>query len=375
MLTTLTRRAAIAAPLPSLSRRVRRFVVRGAVLGVVAAAGSGRLHAQPVARPADAAPQGRILAPGAVVERLFAGGTFTEGVAVAPDEAVYFCDAPPSARGGSLGHIWRYDPRTGQTAIYRSPSGQANGMKFDGEGRMVVVQGADYGGRAVVRTDLATGKSTLVAGGYRGRPFNSLNDLAVDRRGRLYVTDPRYVGHEAVEQPVFGVYRIDPGSDSVHLVIADVKPNGVAVAPDGRTLYVAEHFIGTTNIPAMPAGARPVYGPMRVLAFDLSPAGGVTPAALAGRRAIADFGAEDGPDGMVTDAAGNVYVAARAAPRFGVRVYSPQGTELAYIPTPEVPTNVAFGRGAERRTLYITAGASLYRVRTVAEGWHPGAPR
>lgn len=132
------------------------------------------------------------------------------GVAVAPDGMVYFCDM--SAQPGfneQASHLYRFDPQTKQTVIYRSPSGFANGMKFNAAGEMVTVQGNAGGTRDVTRTDLRTGKSYVVANAFEGRPLNSPNDPVLDARGRLYFTDPRNVGTEPINQPVFGVYRVD----------------------------------------------------------------------------------------------------------------------------------------------------------------------
>ena len=100
-----------------------------------------------------------------------------------------------------------------------------------------------------------------------------------------------------------------------------------------------------------------------MLAYDLSPDGSAT-----FREVLVDYAPNDGPDGLVMDVDGNLYVAARDKTRPGVHVLSPTGEELAYIAT-EMPTNVGFGRGAESKTLYITAGKSLYRIRTNQEGY------
>src|SRR5947209_19793673 len=101
---------------------------------------------------------------------------------------------------------------------------------------MIVAEGADYGGRRVIRTDMKTGKSYILAGLFEGHPFNSPNDLAIDEKGRIYFSDPRYLGHEPVEQPVQAVYLIDTDG-MVHRIITDAsKPNGLAISPDQKPL-------------------------------------------------------------------------------------------------------------------------------------------
>jgi gluconolactonase len=306
----------------------------------------------------------------AKLEKVFDGGmVLTEGVAVAPDGMVYFSDITFShvskATTGRLeaGHIWQFDPTTGKTTIFRSPSGMSNGLKFDAEGNLVAAEGADFGGRRVVKTDMKTGKSYILAGLFEGRPLNSPNDLTIDEKGRIYFSDPRYLGHEPVEQPVQAVYRID-SDGSLHRIITDAgKPNGVCVSPDQKTLYVISNDNGSTGIGRLPPEAKLKKGPMTLLAYDLAADGTAT-----FRKTLVDYAPQDGPDGMVCDAEGNLYVAVRDETRPGIYVYSPEGKELAYIKT-EVPTNVGFGRGKESRTLYITAGKSLYRIRLNKEGY------
>ena len=175
---------------------------------------------------------GQIFSPGAKLEKVYEGGHLTEGVAAAPDGTIYFSDITFTRETAmQAGHILRFDPATKKTTVYRSPSGMSNGIKFDAQGRMVVAEGADFGGRRITRTDLSTGKSVILAGLYEGRPFNSPNDITIDRQGRIYFSDPRYLGYEPIEQPVMAVYRIDPDA-SVHRIITDAgKPNGVAISP------------------------------------------------------------------------------------------------------------------------------------------------
>lgn len=298
-------------------------------------------------------------------ELLYDRGFFTEGVAAGHDGKIYFIDMTPTAlTGGLLGYIMKYDPRSKETTVFRSPNNGANGMKFDRQGRMVLALGADFGARAVIRTDLQSSKTELVAGLYDGKPFNSLNDLAIDKAGRIYVTDPRYIGHESIEQPFYGVYRIDPDG-KVTLLVSDVqKPNGVAISPDGKRLYVAEHNIAGNDVVNLPKDASLKYGPMRVLAFDLNAQG------KPGKpQVLVDYGNNDGPDGLLTDESGNVYVAERKEPGFGIGVYRPNGSRLDFIATPAKPTNIGFGRGRDASTLYITAGKGLYRVSTLQRGW------
>lgn len=317
-----------------------------------------------------------IVADGAELELVFDGGAvLTEGVAAGHDGMLYFSDITFSHKTKDAsgvfeaGHIWKFNPQTGQTTIWRSPSGMSNGIKFDAAGNMIVAEGADFGGRRVTRTNMATGRSYVIAGLYEGRPFNSCNDITIDEQGRIYFSDPRYLGHESVDQPVMAVYRIDPDGGIERIITDAGKPNGVCVSPDQKTLYVVSNDNGNFGIGQLPEDAPALKGRMALLAYDLSDQG------LARfRRVLVDYAPQDGPDGLVADADGNLYVAVRDETRPGIMVYSPAGEELEYIET-ELPTNVGFGRGSERKTLYITAGKSLYRIRLNKQGYQLPAAR
>lgn len=251
------------------------------------------------------------------------------------------------------GYIWRVDPATRQAGIWRSPSGMSNGLAWDAQGRLVAAPGADFGGRAIVRTDPATGRSVILAGLYDGRRLNSPNDLVLAADGRIYFTDPRYGGHEPVEQPVEGVYRIDPDGTVARIIDNAGKPNGIVVSPDGRTLYVA-----SVESPAL-------TGFNAVLAWDLAGDGSVS-----NQRMLVDFRPDAGPDGMAVDIDGNLYLA-RPSAEPGVYVVSPQGEELARLRLPARPSNVTFGTGDHARTLFITAGPKVYAVPTIRAGYQP----
>jgi len=200
------------------------------------------------------APSGdtNVLPAGSKLMRLWDGGcALTEGVAAGHDGYMYFSDITftkfckdPTNTYLQAGNIWRYDPRSGDTTIYRSPSGMSNGIKFDADGNMIAALGADYGGRMLIKTEMATGRTFILSGLFRGRPYNALNDITIDEQRRIYFSDPRYLGHEPVEQPGFAVYRLDTDGSVNRIVTAAGKTNGVLVSPDQKTFYVVSNDNG-----------------------------------------------------------------------------------------------------------------------------------
>lgn len=300
-----------------------------------------------------------IVAPSASLEKVFGNGINTEGPSVAPDGSVYFVDIPLSRdHPRQAGRIWRFDVTNGTTTIYRSPSGKALGIRFDQVGRMVVAEFADYGGRRITRTDLSTGDAEIVAALYQGKPFNSPNDLTIDEQGRIYFTDYGFAApHEMPGQPMDGVYRIDTDGSVARIIAGVGLPNGIAISPNQQTLYVT-------------SGRFDFQGRRAILAFSLSAEGSATFRSVFAIYEPATVIA----DGMAVDVEGNLYVTlfSRTA-RTGVAVYSAEGVERAFIPTPEPAKNVAFGRGAAGKVLYITAGRSLYRINVQRVGYQLAA--
>ena len=152
------------------------------------------------------------------------------------------------------------------------------------------------------------------------------------------------------------------------------KPNGIAISPDQKTLYVADHNNGTDRID--PTAPKPKLGAMKVYAFPLGPDGLVN----GPRRTLIDFGDEEGSDGMTVDTEGRIYLALRKPSRPGVLVIDPTGNEVAFIKTGEPqqgarepvgnPSNVDFGIGGDKNVLYMTVNKSLYRIRLNATGYH-----
>lgn len=322
-----------------------------------------------------------IVSPDAKLELLFTRtapilGGLTEGPAVAPDGSIYFSDIP---FGKDKGMILRFDPQTKKTTGFTHDSHKSNGLKFDAKGFLIACEGSDDGGRCLSRWDTKTRERTVIVDHYQGKRFNAPNDLAIDRRGRIYFTDPRYLGDEPRELEHRAVYRFNygpPGGPAqvIEITHALEKPNGIALSPDEKTLYVADHNNGTDRID--PKAPPPKPGAMKVYAFPLDDEGLVK----GSPKVLIDFGAEIGCDGMTVDAKGNVYLAVRSLKRPGIWVLDPDGKEVAYIPTgpsqpgakePKgIPSNCCFGIGPESKVLYITVDTSLYRIPLKVEGHH-----
>lgn len=277
---------------------------------------------------------------------------FTEGPTVDRDGNVYFTDLVSR-------RILKLTP-AGVLSTFREPSNHANGLLIDPEGRLIAAEGADSTRTGVLvkhkpqvtRSDLRTGRVEILADNYEGAPFSGPNDVTIDGRGRIYFTDMTGAA----------VYRIDaPGKvERILAAPAIERPNGIQISPDDRTLYLIE--------------ANQAEGGARLIrAYDLHANGSVST-----MRVLYNFSPGRSGDGMSIDTRGNLYVSAGLHARrgtsetldtkCGVYVISPSGTLLHFIPIPEdTITNNAFG-GADMKTLYVTAGKTLYKVRTEIAG-------
>jgi gluconolactonase len=278
-----------------------------------------------------------------------------EGPAVDAGGNVYFTDI-------LMQRIMRFS-KDGKFSIFREKSNVANGLVIDPQGRLIAAEGAasptaERSGMAtggiprVTRTDLKTGKLEILAETFNGKPLSGPNDVTIDGKGRLYFTDSTGAS----------VYRIDvPGKVVRILAAPDIqRPNGIQISPDDRTLYLVE-----AN------GAKD--GARMIRAYDLLPDGTVK-----NMRVFYNFYPGRSADGMSIDTRGNLYAAAgmhrtrgtaeTLDTKCGVYVISPQGKLLKFIPVPEdYLTNTAFG-GPDMKTLYITAGKTLYKVRNDIAG-------
>lgn len=264
---------------------------------------------------------------------------FTEGPTVDADDNVYFTETEGQ-------RILKFTPGKGVTT-FRTDSNGANGLIFDDQWRLIACEGGEK--PRVTRTDMKTGKIEILA---EGRGIVRPNDVTLDGKGRIYFTD--YAGK--------AIYRIDRGGKVSRILAApEIEvPNGIVISPDDKTLYHVE-----SN--GAQGGAR------MIRAYDLAPDGTVS-----NMRVHYNFYPGRSADGMTIDVQGNIYAAAGLNQRRGtsetldtkpgIYVISPKGKLLKYYPILEdTITNCAFG-GKDMKSLYVTAGKTLFEIRTDVEG-------
>lgn len=254
----------------------------------------------------------------------------------------------------------------GWLSVFREDSGRTNGNTFDAEGRLISCEGAEFGTggrRRIVRTNLETGQVEVLTDRFEGKRYNAPNDVVVDHRGRIWFTDPYYwIDRDSLEMGCEAVYCID--GQSVRRVVSqpDIgRPNGLAITPDDKTLYVVDSH-------SVSGGNRKIW------AFDVLHDG-----SLSDQRLVFDFGRGRGGDGMRLDREGNLWVAAGVLKarsphetdevRTGIHVISPTGKLLGRIPIPEdVLTNLTFA-GKDFKTLFVTAGKTLFKIEVNVSGY------
>lgn len=290
-----------------------------------------------------------VLAPDAKIEQLADGFHWAEGPVWLPREkSLVFSDVPENT-------AYRWSAGKGIT-VFLQPSGWtgdaaqaregSNGLALDGQGRLVLAQ---HGDRRIGRLTPGSPGFATLADRYDGKRFNSPNDLCFDRAGRIYFTDPPYGLPKGVEPELGfqGVYRLDTDG-RVTLITKELeRPNGIALSPDERTLYVANSHPPRAIILAIPLSADGQPGTSRVF-FD------ATPLMAKDRPGL--------PDGMKVDRAGNLWATGPG----GVLVISPQGKHLGTLLTGRSTANCAFGEDGS--TLFLTADSMLLRVKTKAAG-------
>jgi gluconolactonase len=265
-------------------------------------------------------------APGSGVTRFGGGFAFVEGPVWVKQGYLVFSDIYNS-------RIMKMSAPN-QPAIYRDYTNAANGNSMDVQGRLY---SCERDGHRVVRME-KDGTVSVVASEYEGKRLNAPNDVVVRRDGQVYFSDP---ASDAVLDPrelgFNGVYHVTP-EGKISLVAKMPRPNGVALTPDGKTLYVAD------------------TQQRKILAYDLDAQGNAT------RERVFIEGIDGGPDGLRVAANGNLYIACR-----GIAIYTPDAKLVKMIEFPETPANCTFG-DSDLRTLYVTARTSVYRVRIPDQG-------
>jgi gluconolactonase len=295
-----------------------------------------------------------IVPPNPKLFKIAEGFTFTEGPVWDPKDGGSLLFSDPNE---NRIYLWR---ETGGLSVFRERSGYAgsdvaeyrqpgsNGLSLDRQGRLTA---NEHGNRRVTRTE-PDGTLTTLADRYEGKRLNSPNDLVYRSDGALFFTDPpfglpRFEEDPRKELPFSGVFLLKDGR--LRLLARDLKgPNGIALSPDERFLYVGN------------------WDPERkvVMRYRVAPDGSLSEATVFFDMTSAP--GEDAIDGVKVDREGNLYVSGPG----GLWVLSPEGKHLGTLVTPRHAHNMAWG-GEDGRTLYLTAQDRLYRIRLNLPGVRP----
>lgn len=286
-----------------------------------------------------------LLATDAKIEVLASGFNWSEGP-VWKDGGIVFSDVPENTVFG-----WKEGEKAASVVLKPSGSlngkdGQgSNGLAVDAQGRLVLCQ---HGERRVARLE-KDGSFTALADRFEGKRFNSPNDLVIAKSGIVYFTDPPYGLKKGTDQPELdfhGIFAVD-ASGKVSLIDKTVRfPNGIALSPDEKTLYVAVSDPQDT----------------RVIAYDLATPGAASRVVF-NAQSLKSPQRKGGCDGMKVDAQGNIWTTGPG----GVLILDKNGKHLGSILTGQATANCAWG-GEDRATLYITADMFLLRVKTKTRG-------
>ncbi|MGQ9564139.1 MAG: SMP-30/gluconolactonase/LRE family protein [Thermogutta sp.] len=271
-----------------------------------------------------------ILTPGTEPQVIGTGYGFCEGPAADGEGNVYFSD-------GKNDSIWVYRVGRG-VELFTNDSTDANGMMFNSKGELYVCEGA---ARRVVAFDVKTKKKRILAEQFQGISFNEPNDLAIDALDGFYFTDPNYRHRGQPSLMKEDVYYVSRDGTVSRVSQVCIKPNGILLTPDDKTLYLADNAAGV------------------VYRYEV-----LGPGQLTGETKWLDLGAH--PDGLTLDEFGNLYV---ACGRAGIKVYSKDGKPLGTISLPYA-SNCVFG-GKDFRTLFVTSADKFYAIPMKVRGVLP----
>lgn len=291
-----------------------------------------------------------LLPAGAGMEKLAEGFSWSEGPVWSKSGGyLLFSDIPNNSvfkwkDGEGISLFLKPSGFSGESFDGREPG--SNGLMYNADGRLVLCQ---HGNRQVAKL-ADDGKSFIaVANKYDGKRLNSPNDLVFDKDGNLFFTDPPYGLPNDVESALDfqGVYRVTPDGKITLLTKELERPNGIALSPDEKTLYVSNSH-----------GPRPI-----IMAFELNADGTIGPG-----RVFFDSGylssetRPGGMDGMAVDSQGNLWATGPG----GILILDSNGKHLGSLLTGVPTANCTFGDDGS--TLYITANHAIVRIRTNAKG-------
>jgi gluconolactonase len=269
------------------------------------------------------------LPPGASVQKLATGFLQPEGPVWVDSIGLLFSDIAGNK-------IYQWSKTNGSVTSYMDPSDSSNGLTLDHEGMLILTQ---MRLRRVSRQEF-NGTITPLAATFRGKKFNSPNDVVVKSDGSIFFTDPNFnIPYPHISELNFqGIYRISP-SGTVNLLDSTLaEPNGICFSLDEKKLYVNDSH------------ACIIY------VWDV-----IDDSTVSNKRVFYTVPATGYVDGMKIDSTGNLFCAGPA----DIWIVSDSGKYLDKIPMPETPSNCAWG-DTDRKTLYITAGKSLYKIRLTA---------
>ncbi len=260
------------------------------------------------------------------IEKVAGGFTFTEGPVWSRDNYLLFSDPPENK-------IWRITAEG--KSIYRAASNGANGNTFDTQGRLYTCESKS---RRVTRTD-KKGNIEVLADKFEGKRLNAPNDIVVRKDGHVYFTDPSF-GAQADHRELdfYGIYHIPPKGLLELVAKTPGRPNGIALSPNGKLLYVADSDERLIRVFDVPQTGKPANGRTLISQID------------------------GPPDGIRTDDKGQIWVTCN-----NIAVYAPDGKKVGKIDFPETPRNLTFG-DSDFSTLYVTALKSVYRVQLTIKG-------
>lgn len=257
--------------------------------------------------------------------------------------------------------IFRYDPEGGEFTVWREGTNEANGLMLDGNG---LINACEGGGRRMVQYPEG-GETIVMCAEFEGGRLNSPNDLAIDSRGRVWFTDPRYGDYrDDMELEHESVYRLDPRPDGswmpLRVTYDTTAPNGLLLSPDEETLYVAQSKNGEGQKREL--WAYPI----------VEDSSGQQSRIVGDHQVLHNFYPHRGVDGMCLDVDGNIIATAgwgESGPGGMIYVFAPDGRVLETHPVPcDSPTNCAFA-GPDLRDLYVTSTEGhLLRARTDRQG-------